>query len=220
MSNDHPPGVAAGGAWLKGTIVLTKETAEAEPGPAEPAGGEGESITCAHCGALVEADQRSCPQCGHAVYRTCFCGWRIPATQAVCPNCGADWSQSMRVARKSRSRTPRRKRMLRHAAIGAGAALLLAFIAYALITALAATATDSNLPQSILDRVALAGQGLGRIAAGTWAAIARHAGTVASVLAIAALGAAVGVGLYIFKLSSRGHRSRHSTRRMVRKRRR
>lgn len=205
---------------LNGAIALTKETAGAEPGPAGSARDDGEHITCAHCGALVAAGERSCPQCGRGVYRTCFCGWRIPATQAMCPNCGADWSQSMRVARKSRSRTPRKRTGLRHAAIGAAAALALAFVVYVVVTGLAATAAVGDVPPGLLDRLGLAAQGLGRLAAGIWAAIARYAGAIGAVLAIAALGALIGVAWYALRLRSHGRHSRQSTRRLRRKRRR
>jgi len=205
---------------LNGAIALTKQTVGAEAGPADSVADGGEHITCAHCGAQVAEGQRSCPECGRGVYRTCFCGWRIPVNQAICPNCNADWSQSMRVARKSRSRTPRRRTALRHAAIGAVTALAVTVVAYVVVTWLATRAAGGEPPSGPLSRMELAAEGLRGLAAGVWAAIVRHAGAVASVLAIAALGALIGVGVYALRLGSRNRSSRQSTRRLRRKRRR
>ncbi len=204
---------------LNGAIALTKETVGAEAGSADAAGDGDEHIICAHCGALVAEGQSSCPECGRGVYRTCFCGWRIPVTQAICPNCNANWSQSMRVARKSRSRTPRRRTALRHAATGAVAALVVASVLYVVVMWLASTAAGGEPPSGPLSRMGLAAQGLRELAAGVWAAIVRYAGAVASVLAIAALGALIGVGVYALRLGDRHRGAGHGTRRLRRKRR-
>jgi hypothetical protein len=158
--------------------------------------------------------------CHRGVYRTCFCGWQLPATAEVCPNCDADWSQSTRVARKSKSHKAKTRSAIRYAAIGALGAVLLSLFVYWLISALARVAAGSTgVPSGVGQRLSLAAEGLVRVAGSIGAFFARNAGTMLLVAGIMAIGAIAGIVIYMVRRRSRpGHTSRTS-RRVRRKRR-
>jgi hypothetical protein len=182
--------------------------------------GEREQLVCSSCGTGVPEGRRSCPVCHRGVYRTCFCGWQLPATAEVCPNCDADWSQSTRVARKSKSHKAKTRSAIRYAVIGALGAVLLAFLAHWIISALARVAADgTSVPSGVGQRISLAAEGLVRLAGSIGTFFARNAETMLLVAGIMLAGAIAGIGIYMVQRRSRsGHTSRTS-RRVRRKRR-
>lgn len=200
-------------------------------GGASPARGEsGEAsaeravtngLHCSTCGADVPPGVRSCPVCRRGVYRTCFCGWRLPADEATCPSCGADWSQSVRVSRKSRSRKPRKSGMLRAAALGALAAAVAALVIHVTLWGFARLAVNDQqaVPVDFIDRIRLALSGIAGLIGRAGAYVAAHAQTIALAAGILVLGAVAGIVVHRLR---RGHRRGHSSRtsRRVRRRRR
>lgn len=180
-----------------------------------------ERLHCANCGAVVPEGARSCPVCRHGVYRTCYCGWRLPAGQARCPNCGADWSQAKRVARKSKSRTPRVKGAIRSALLGALIAALGALLLYALVTGLAsmAVADEQPIPTGIGARLDMAAQGIGSFLGRIGAFFVEYGATIALVVGIMAVGAAAGVAVYVLRRGHHRDHSKRTSRRVRRKRR-
>lgn len=176
-----------------------------------------------YCDAQVPIDAKRCPECGRSLYRTCFCGKSLAVDERTCPNCGADWSQSMRVARRvrrARSRTPKARRAARYALIGALTALVLSGLSYVVITMLAATATNGNVPAGLVERTEVAFQWLAAEAAAAVALVRRHMGLILTILAIAGVGAGAGLLMYFTKLGHGIIRSRRSSRGVRRKRRR
>ncbi len=142
-------------------------------------------------------------------------------SERVCPNCGADWSQSMRVARKSRSRTPDVRKIMRHAAKGALVALVLSALAYVLVNALAsAAAGGERLPPGFGARLGLVVDGVVGLLGAVGATIVRHARLILTVLLVVAVGAIGGVLFYALNLGRLARRSSDSSRRARRKRRR
>ncbi len=205
----------------RGEAALTDRAVAKDASLSEEETTEPQSRTCVYCDAVVPADAKRCPECGRSLYRTCFCGNTLAVDERICPNCGADWSQSMRVARRrSRSRTPRSRRAARYALIGALSALGLAALLYLLISALAAAATGGNPPAGLTERAVVVYQWAVEAMLGVAAAIARHARLILTILIIAGAGAAIGLLTYFTKLGRGIIRSRHSSRRVRRKRRR
>lgn len=180
-----------------------------------------EELTCPTCGTTVPEGSRSCPVCHRGVLRTCFCGWQLPANERICPNCGADWSQSKRVARKSRSRTPRRSGILRYALIGSVSGLAAVVVAYALITGFALLGTEGgrDLPVALGSRMALAIEGAARLMHFAGRVLLRYVVPVLLLLLILGVGAAAGVGVYLLKVRAPRKPSRRPARRERRKRR-
>lgn len=188
---------------------------------ADNGGDDSETITCPGCGAQVDPGTASCPECGRTLYRTCFCGATIPVDEPTCPHCGADWSQSMRVARrKSRSTSLHRSTALRHAGIGAAVALGVAAVGYVLVLVLAAygASGDPGVAQGA-GHLALAFEGLKRLVGRIGAALSGIAPVLLIVLAVAAVGAAIGLGYYVISMRLRARRANHSKRRVRRSRR-
>ena len=185
---------------------------------------QSEELFCPSCGAEVPEGARSCPVCYKGVYRTCFCGCQLPANERICPNCGADWSQSARVARKSRSRTPRTRKLFRYAAVGALVAIAAALVVFGLLTGLAKLAAPEagGMPTGLAERVALALSGIASLFGRIGAFFVRYGRLMLSILAIVLVGALAGVGVYIWRLKNHGHRNNHTsrtTRRVRRKKR-
>jgi len=178
-------------------------------------------LICSTCGTAVPEGARSCPVCHRGVFRTCFCGWHLPANQRVCPNCGADWSQSARVARKSRSRTPSTRKLIRHALLGALAAAAAMILVLVIMTGFAKLGMSSGeeVPSAVGDRLALAAAGAMRLARLTGAFLVRYGPAILSVIGIMIVGAGAGVVVYLRK---DGHRESHTSRtsRRVRRKRR
>ncbi len=178
-----------------------------EDPPADPAAETSAEVTdtsqqpatCYACGAEVPAGETRCPVCGRRQVRQCYCGALIPVTASRCPECGADWSQSVRVRRKSRSRQLRPLTAARYAGMGALVALLVAGLAHVLVTALAATAlgAEEAMPKGVAARVGLAlaalGGGIGRAID----LVASHAAALLAGLLVMAVGAAAGVVYYL-----------------------
>jgi len=208
-----------------GEITLGTNASKHGSGSAEPEVEEQETVTCFSCGATVPAGAKSCPICHRAVYRTCFCGWEMRADEAICPNCGADWSQSMRVARKktrSRSSSGVRRKLLRFALIGAVVATGLAGIAWIVISSLAYLGMTEHapLPNGMGDRMGLALIGIARAArcAGRWAWT--HLPLLLTLLGILVAGALGGVLAYFVNARSRHRRSGRSSQVLRRRKRR
>jgi len=168
----------------------------------------GES-TCGSCGTQAEAGARVCAECGHGLYRTCFCGWELPATERTCPNCGADWSQSMRVARRSRTHRPRKSEALRYALLGVAWALGGTVVLYLLATlfALAAPAAATGLPGGLIERLVLAGQGIAHLAGSAAAGLVRNLAVISGGLLVVAVGALGGLVAYLVTVGKGRRRS-------------
>lgn len=178
-------------------------------------------VVCPSCGAGVAPGARSCRICHRGVYRTCYCGWQLPASEADCPNCGADWSQSMRVARKSRSRTPRRGRIAKYALTGAILTLFAGVFGHIIVTglAIAALGEGESLPAEIGPRLSLAAVGVAQLVTSGVAALSRYATVAVTAIALLAVGAAGGVVVYLIRLRMFSSTSRNSSRSVRRKRR-
>ncbi len=178
-------------------------------------------LICTTCGTAVPEGVRSCPVCHRGVYRTCFCGWHLPANERVCPNCGADWSQSARVARKSRSRTPSTRKLIRHALVGALAAAVAMIMVLILLTAFAKLGMSAGeaAPRAVGDRLALAAAGVVRLLRLVWGGLVRYGPAILAVIGIMVVGAGAGIVVYLRKS---GHREPHKSRtsRRVRRKRR
>lgn len=190
-------------------------------GSAADGGTAAEPVVCPSCGSEVPEGARSCPVCHRGVYRTCFCGWQLPANERTCPNCGADWSQSTRVARKTKSRAAKNRTIIRYAGLGALIAVAAALVVHMMLTGLAMLAADGQqtVPGGFGERVGLAARGVARVVGRAWAALARHGDTILLIVAVMAVGAIGGVAVYMLQ---KGNTSRHpgrTTRRVRRKRR-
>lgn len=167
----------------------------------EAAGTEQQARTCYACGAEVPAGERRCPVCGRRQVRECFCGARIPVTVIRCPECGADWSQSVRVRRKSRSRQIRPQTAAKYAALGALAALLVAGLVQVLVTVLAAAALAPGeaMPKGLAAKMGLAVAAVGGCLSRMADLIGSYMATLGIGLLVMALGAAAGVVYYLGK---------------------
>ncbi len=178
-------------------------------------------LRCPTCGSEVPEGGRSCPVCRRGMYRTCFCGWQLPVTERECSNCGADWSQSARVARKSKSRSRRTRDAVRYAVVGAVAAVVAALVIHLVLGGFAALALEGQAapPRGIGERVRLALSGIATLMEQAWAAVVSYGATVILIVGIMAVGAAAGMAVYAVRRGSLGSRNRSSSRRVRRKRR-
>jgi len=178
-------------------------------------------LICATCGTAVPEGARSCPVCHRGVFRTCFCGWHLPANQRSCPNCGADWSQSARVARKSRSRTPNTRKLVRYALIGALAAAAAMILVLVVMTGFArlGMSAGEEVPGAVGDRLALAAAGAARLARLIWAFFVRYGAAILSVIGIMIVGAGAGIVVYLRRGGRREPHTSRTSRRVRRKRR-
>lgn len=60
------------------------------------AGQEDEELRCPECGAVMDADDEVCPQCGAEFAFYCpQCGEEIPADATVCPHCGSELDEGV-----------------------------------------------------------------------------------------------------------------------------
>lgn len=190
------------------------------PQGADAASGE-DRLTCPTCGTQAPDGARSCPVCHRGLYRTCFCGWRLPANQRTCPNCGADWSQSARVARKSRSRTLKGRKVIRYAALGALTAAAAAVVIHLLLEGLARLAVNDAgaVPGGAAERLMLAAAGLASVARRAMALLVRHGQAIVTIIGIMVVGAGAGIALYLRKIGHHGKAKSRTSRRVRRKRR-
>ena len=187
--------------------------------------GAEQSVTCSSCGTAVPEGANVCPTCQRSVYRTCYCGEELPANLETCPNCEADWSQSARVARKRHSHSNDRRTLLKYSLMGAGVAIGVAMLVFAIIAAFAqlgARVEGAGLPTTFGDRVALAAVGIGRIFGQTGAFFARNALVMLGALGVLVLGAGAGAAYYLRKAAAerRLRHSKHSSSHRIRRRRR
>lgn len=198
--------------------VSEQQSAADVPGDRKSAAGE---LTCGNCGTRARAGARVCAECAHGLYRTCYCGWELPASERTCPNCGADWSQSMRVARRSRSHKPRKAEAIRYALFGVAWAVGGTVVLYLLATlfALAAPAAATGLPLGLVDRLVLAGQGIAYLVVSAATGLARNLAVISGGLLVVAIGALGGLAAYLLRVR-RGRSGRWGMRRVQRKRRR
>ncbi|MFP4250285.1 MAG: hypothetical protein ACLFU7_11545 [Armatimonadota bacterium] len=179
-----------------------------------------EHLRCPTCGSKVPEGGRSCPVCRRGMYRTCFCGWQLPVTEAECSNCGADWSQSARVARKSKSRSRRTRDAVRYALAGAVAAVVTALVLHLMLRGFASLALEGQAaPRGIGEQVRLALSGIAKLMEQAWAAVVNYGATVVLVVGIMAVGAAAGMAVYVVRTGILSRQKRSSSRRVRRKRR-
>lgn len=170
-------------------------------------------VICGSCGAQAKPGARVCPQCGHSLYRTCFCGWELPASARTCPNCGADWSQSMRAARRSRSRRPRKREALQYALLGAAWAVGGLVVLYLLATLFALAAPhEGSIPVGLPERLVLAGQGIARLVGIAVAAVARNASLILGGILVLLVGALGGLLTYLVRVNGRRRSDRRRRR--------
>ncbi|MGD9495343.1 MAG: hypothetical protein AB7Y46_03430 [Armatimonadota bacterium] len=105
------------------------------------------------------------------------------------------------MARRTRSRRPRTRRLLAHAGIGALLALVLAGLGWAMVSGLArAAAGERALPASVGERVALAATAVANALSALAATLGRYGGAILAVLGIAACGALAGALVYLLRL--------------------
>jgi len=163
-----------------------------------------QTTTCYACGAEVPAGEKRCPVCRRRQLRQCYCGAWIPVTASRCPECGADWSQSVRVKRKSRSQQIHPRVAARYAAVGALAALLVVGLIQVLVTVLAAVALSPGeaMPEGLVARMGLALATVGACLSRTVGLIASHMATLGLGLLVMALGAAVGAVYYLNRIGA------------------
>ena len=153
---------------------------------------------CYHCQAeLLPGSPHVCSICGRRQTRTCFCGAQISRGAKACPHCGADWTHVRRRPRQSRHE--RRRELLRYAAICGGLALVASGLLLVLWQSLGV----------------LSVAGVGHNAAAAWQRVAgllaQHGRTVLTTVAVFAVGALGGVGLYHARRVAR-RRSSHRRR--------
>jgi hypothetical protein len=157
--------------------------------------------TCYRCRTRLEEGARHCPRCGRPQTRVCFCGNHIPITARACSHCGADWSQAARVRRRSHHARLDRATLGKYALAGGALALVVAALANMFIQHLAAKALASGqaLPRGFADKLHLARLGWPIV----WQQLAPRLGSLASALGLAlgalALGALIGVVVYLSK---------------------
>jgi len=156
---------------------------------------------CYHCSAALDSGAQICPYCGRKQVRTCYCGAEIPVTAKVCPQCGADWSASLRVRRKSRSKQPDWKKLLKFALVGSLLALFLASVLNVAITGLAvrSLATGQQLPNSLSQRFGLALTTIWTALATLGHKLAEKGGGMGPLVIVIVAGAALGVAVYLFR---------------------
>jgi len=138
-----------------------------------------------------------------------------------CPNCGADWSQSARVARKTKSSSARTRNVLRYAGLGALSAIVVALVVQVVLNGLASVATgdQDTIPTGLWERLDLALGGIAELLSRAGAFFVRHGGTILLILGIMLVGALAGVGAYMLQRGSAGHHTSRTSRRVRRKRR-
>ncbi len=154
-----------------------------------------------------------CPYCGRKQVRTCYCGAEIPVTAKVCPYCGADWSGSWRVRRKSKSKRPDWKKLLKFALVGSFLALFLASVLNLVITGLAShsLSTGQQLPDSLIQRLGLALATIWTALAALGRELAEKGGGLVPLIAVLAAGAALGAVVYLFREGFWRRWRRHSS---------
>ncbi len=111
--------------------------------------------------------------------------------------------------------------MLQWALVGAGVSLVAGLLAYIIITGLALLGMEKGgtLPTGIVSRLSLAGAGIVLIVQRVGATLSRYVGVALAILGLLAIGAAAGIVAYLARLRTFSNNSRHSSRRVRRKRR-
>lgn len=177
---------------------------------------------CYRCGAALEPGSQRCPQCGRRQTRYCYCGNAIPVTFAKCPYCGADWSMSMRVRRKSRSRRWDWRMFAAYCGAGALAAVAAAAVVNSLVGALALRSLPpghTGLPGAFSARLSLALATVGRTVATIWGRVISVGGAPWVGAAIAGSGLLAGALTYAYRTGKLRIRLRVGKRRVHKRRR-
>jgi hypothetical protein len=104
----------------------------------------------------------------------------------------------VKVRRRKRRKTADLVNMLRYAAVGMFVAMLLAALGTSIVNGLALrSASGTDLPESVAERLGLAWQTLARTATAVGAAFVERMGGAALFLAMGIVGALVGILLYL-----------------------
>ena len=175
---------------------------------------------CYHCGAALDKGAQICPYCGRKQVRTCYCGAEIPVTAEICPQCDADWSASLRVRRKSKSKKPDWQKLLKFALVGSLLSLSLASVLNLIITGLASRslATGQQLPNSLIQRLGLALTTIWTALATLGHELAEKGGGMGPLVIVLVAGAALGVAVYLFREGFWYRWRRHSSGNVKRRR--
>lgn len=178
-------------------------------------------VTCYHCEAPLSADAQVCSECGRKQYRVCFCGATAHAGLEQCPSCGVDWTERIKVRRRSRAVHVKPRKLLKSALIGALVTVVATAIFNLLVTALAERSIQAEaLPAAFSARLYYAWLTL---SSATSLLFDRLLGGAGPLLLIALLGGAVGALFYLvhigyLRLSSQQEHGKHGTLRRRRRR--
>lgn len=154
---------------------------------------------CLWCGGELEGDGR-CADCGRVETRVCACGQELAAADTRCPACGEPWQGIVRVRRRRKHRRLDAAQLSRYVALGvlvalAAAALLNSFIGGLALRNQNASATD--LPESLGERAALAWETVADTFSSIGETTQERLGGALVFIFLGALGALVGILVYL-----------------------
>lgn len=177
--------------------------------------------TCYYCQAPLAADAQVCSECGRKQYRVCFCGATAPAGMEECPVCGADWTEKIKIRRRSRAVHIKPRNLLNSALVGALITIVATAIFNLLVTALAERSIEAEaLPAAFSARLYYAWLTL---SSATSLLFNRLLGGAGPFLLIAVLGGGVGILFYLIhigylRFSRQQDHGKHGTLRRRRRR--
>lgn len=193
-------------------MLQAEDTAQPD---APPVSAPAENV-CHRCEAPLPPGSAVCTECGRKQFRLCFCGAAVPAAAETCPICGTEWSEKIKVRRRSRSSKIKTLPLAQSALLGALITIVVAALLNLIIRALAESSAHGNLPDSILERLYYAGLTLGRAVSLLYDRL--WGGFLISVVA-ALVGAAIGTLAYLrrtgfmhFQFKLHGHSFRRRRR--------
>ncbi|MEN6642973.1 MAG: zinc ribbon domain-containing protein [Armatimonadia bacterium] len=196
-------------------------TSDVQPGSPPAATAGTAPTTCYYCEAPLPAGAQVCSECGRKQYRVCFCGTTALAGLENCPSCGADWSERIKVRRRSRAVHIKPRKLLRSALIGALVTIVATAIFNLLVTALAERSIQAEaLPAAFSAKLYYAWLTL---SSATSVLFSRLLGGAGSFLLIALLGGTVGTLFYLIhigylRFSRQQEHGKHGTLRRRRRR--